>query len=51
MMITMRTTWLAWAFGFCAVSGLLAGRAWLLAAAAIAAIGTATAWRPRNAAR
>jgi hypothetical protein len=51
MMITMRTTWLAWAFGFCAVSGLLASRAWLLAAAVVAAIGTVAVWRPQKAVR
>jgi len=50
MMIDMRTTWLAWAFGFCALSGLLAGRSWLLAAALVAAIGTAMTWRAARAA-
>jgi hypothetical protein len=49
MMTQMRTTWLAWAFGFFAVSGLLASRSWLLAAAAIAAAGTAVTWRQRRA--
>ena len=48
MMIRMRTTWLAWAFGFFAVSGLLASRSWLLAAAAVAAAGTAVTWRQRR---
>ena len=49
LMIQMRTTWLAWAFGFFAVSGLLASRSWLLAAAAVAAAGTAMTWRQRRA--
>jgi hypothetical protein len=44
----MRTMWLAWAFGFCAVSGLLASRSWLLAAALIAAIGTVMTWQTRR---
>jgi hypothetical protein len=48
MMLQMRTTWLVWAFGFFAVSGLLASRSWLLAAAAVAAVGTAMTWRPRR---
>lgn len=49
MMIQMRTTVLAWVFGFFAVSGLLASRTWLLAAAAVAAAGTAVTWRrPRT---
>jgi hypothetical protein len=48
-MIQMRTTWLAWAFGFFAVSGLLASRSWLLVAAAVAAAGTAVTWRQRRA--
>jgi hypothetical protein len=47
MMIQMRTTVLAWAFGIFAVSGLLASRSWLLAAAAVAAAGTAVTWRHR----
>jgi hypothetical protein len=49
MMIQMRTTWLPWAFGFFALSGLLASRVWLLAAAAVAAAGTAVTWRHRQA--
>ena len=49
MMIQMRTTWLVWAFGFFALSGLLASRSWLLAAAAIAAVGTAVTWPRRRA--
>jgi hypothetical protein len=49
MMIKMRSTWLAWAFGFCVVSSLLASRAWLLGAATIAAVGTVMSWRARRA--
>jgi hypothetical protein len=49
MMIQMRTTWLPWAFGFFAIAGVLASRSWLLAAAAVAAVGTAMTWRQRQA--
>jgi hypothetical protein len=39
MMRTRSTLWLAWAYGFFTVAGLAGNRAFLLGAAAVAALG------------